>query len=72
MIIRILKSDIGHVTPINVSYDWYGEYFVRVWPSRPKHGHTKGHTYITAEDKQMIKITLTMERITKERRKQRH
>ena len=54
LIIRKLSSSITHVAPPPISAYWSDKYFGLGWTSRPRHGTTKGHTYITAEHKEMI------------------
>lgn len=38
----------------STSKSWYDEYFISGWAEIPKHGKTKGHTYLTEEHKEMI------------------
>ena len=49
-------DSIEHVAPLDVRCEVsYTDYFWHGWAARPKHGHTKGHTYMTPEYKKLIK-----------------
>ena len=55
VIINTLKSDYQLENVSQRTTDWSKNYFKRGWARRPKHGKTKGHTYINDNHKEMIK-----------------
>ena len=51
--VSMQRSDVSHIIPCPLRC-FSKDYFNSGWAQKPKHGKTKGHSYITADHKQTV------------------